>query len=182
MQMTTGAKLIALERERQFLREGYSAFHDMQHDKGELVKAAICYARFGGLRTASWFPDPLISWPWNREYWKPGGVGYEARLRCLVKAGALIAAAIDRLIDARERAKRRESRGGERLVSETGYERIKCPHCGELFEWEDLRGWNPIPGKIPSHTIPGTAQVCPGVGGEPRNLHDRRPLWIEEQQ
>lgn len=97
----TGAERITQERERQIAGEGYTATHDAEHDTFELTEAAEAYlmaakaAAFttglsdGGLRLAC--PE---SWPWELEAWKPSG----EPIRDLVKAGALIAAEIDRLL------------------------------------------------------------------------------------
>lgn len=82
-----GAELIAAERQRQIEGEGWTAEHDDKHDNGELARAAVCYAEGGtgvGLHEI---------WPWFQEEWKPSG----DRVRDLTKAGALIAAEIDRL-------------------------------------------------------------------------------------
>lgn len=83
-----GAELIAAERERQVSEEGWSPEHDDDHADGSLRRAAICYARLelGG----GW--DVPNDWPWEPESWKP-----RDDITCLVKAGALIAAEIDRL-------------------------------------------------------------------------------------
>lgn len=78
----TGAELIAAERQRQIDAEGWSQKHDDDHDQGEMADAAACYA-LGS-------PD---FWPWEWKWWKQSG----DRKRDLVKAGALIAAEIDRL-------------------------------------------------------------------------------------
>jgi hypothetical protein len=75
-----GIELIAAERRRQITDEGWYAGHDDQHDRGELAAAAVGYIT--GDRDQ--FP---LSWTF-----KPGN-----RVRDLVKAGALIAAEIDRL-------------------------------------------------------------------------------------
>lgn len=89
MSNLTGAELIAVERARQMVGleaggEGYSADHDSGH-ADELALAAAAYAipeSHGATRE--------MFWPWDAHYWKPGD-----RERELVKAGALIAAAID---------------------------------------------------------------------------------------
>lgn len=91
----TGIELIAQERERQIAEEGWTAKHDDIHANGELANAAAMYAitpltREDGAIAINKFPSWL--WPWDRSWWKPGD-----RLRELAKAGALIAAEIDRL-------------------------------------------------------------------------------------
>lgn len=90
----TGAELIAAERARQIVDEGWSPEHDAEHDNEGLALAAACYATPYSLRdphgrTGS---TPHL-WPWGRSDWKPTA----DRIRELTKAGALIAAEIDRL-------------------------------------------------------------------------------------
>jgi hypothetical protein len=86
----TGAGLIVLERQRQIEAEGWTADHDAQHIGEELAFAAICYALPQDYKT-----DGVHSfWPWDQELWKPSP---DDRIRELTKAGALIAAEIDRL-------------------------------------------------------------------------------------
>jgi hypothetical protein len=90
--MTEATKLIAQERQRQINGEGWTAEHDALFDRGELVLAAMSYALFGDdARSSDEFVPPM--WPWSREWWKPNDVD---EIRHLVKAGALIAAEIDR--------------------------------------------------------------------------------------
>lgn len=88
-----GVTVIALERERQILREGYTFEHDDKHKKGEIAEAAACYALTGN---KSPFVKGLLRtlWPWGRQWWKPS----KDRIRDLAKAGALCAAEIDRLL------------------------------------------------------------------------------------
>ena len=80
---SAGVDLIAAERRRQVEVEGYNPGHDAGHAT-ELAMAAACYA------------IPTLSgrglWPWAPSYWRPTPGD---RVRELVKAGALIAAAID---------------------------------------------------------------------------------------
>jgi hypothetical protein len=92
----SGAELIAAERQRQMDAGGYTAEHDAQHDHGGLARAAACYAMPDGwrdIRGGSMNDTPHL-WPWLSRYWKPTP---DDRVRELVKAGALIAAEIDRL-------------------------------------------------------------------------------------
>lgn len=88
----SGADLIAAERRRQIDEEGYAAYHDAAHETQELAVAAWCYlgAYVGPLLPDSTPPD----WPWDGTDWKPT---LGDPVRRLVKAGALIAAEIDRL-------------------------------------------------------------------------------------
>jgi len=86
--MTSGVELIGIERTRQVLDEGHTPEYDLrEHDKGELAEAALSYLKADGPGK-----DPPYTWPWPKKWWKP-----TTRLRNLIKAGALIAAEIDRL-------------------------------------------------------------------------------------
>lgn len=90
-----GVSLIARERSRQLAGEGYSSEHDDAHEHGELADAGACYALHagsGGPSHEGERPYKPLNWPWAREEWKPTA----DRLRDLTKAGALIAAEIDR--------------------------------------------------------------------------------------
>jgi hypothetical protein len=78
-----GATLIAQERQRQVSAEGWDAGHDDEHDEGEMAQAAACYCL-----------QSDRNWPWNLEWWKPCP---QNRIKELTKAGALVAAEIDRL-------------------------------------------------------------------------------------
>ena len=84
--MKTGIEIIAAERARQTEAEGWSAAHDDEHTDGSLAVAAACYAtqENQGLYERGKKLRELIleHWPWERRWWK---------------AGALIAAEIDRL-------------------------------------------------------------------------------------
>lgn len=97
----SGAQLIAEERQRQISQEGWTTEHDDRHRSGELNDAAIGYAQAAALQARgesieivkSAVPAGYIRWPWEDSWWKPS----EDQIRNLVKAGALIAAEIDRL-------------------------------------------------------------------------------------
>lgn len=98
--MSNGIGLIAAERERQITEEGYTTEHDAKHAEA-LVKAArsYSYTAEGYLNGQSVPADAEhvrwhIGWPWADRDWKPTG----DPVRDLVKAGALIAAAIDSLL------------------------------------------------------------------------------------
>jgi hypothetical protein len=97
--MMTGVEQIANERARQGIVEGFDAAHDDKHDQEELVLAACAYAaasinqfRPPQLKLDEHLP-PHPMWPWAKRDWKPSS----DKVRNLVKAGALIAAEIDRL-------------------------------------------------------------------------------------
>lgn len=87
-----GAALIAAERRRQVDAEGWTVDHDDTHRTGELAKAAACYASEAWMPLTESHRNPPPDWPWERRWWKPTG----DPIRDLVKAGALIAADIDR--------------------------------------------------------------------------------------
>lgn len=82
--METGIKLIAKERKRQIKKLGYDKEYDSKYKQNLLGEAAAAYATTD--------PDRKEFWPWNESYWKPTP---ENRVKELIKAGALIAAAID---------------------------------------------------------------------------------------
>jgi len=90
--MKSGIELITEERQRQIDVEGWTPEHDAEHSNNELSKAAIVYASDSQARENSNIIDWL--WPWERAWWKPTP---DNRVKELVKAGALIAAEIDRL-------------------------------------------------------------------------------------
>ena len=93
-----GALAIVRERLRQVTVEGYQPEHDASHTGRDLAWAAFCYID----RALSDTPaNPAVpqAWPWDDHDWKPG-----EPMRMLVKAGALIAAEVDRLLAERDRA------------------------------------------------------------------------------
>lgn len=97
--MKTGVELIADERIRQVDVERYNAGHDKMHKHGELACAAAAYATPDRLREKFKNGKPRL-FPFAIKDWKPlrtPQFNREGRIRELVKAGALIAAEIDRL-------------------------------------------------------------------------------------
>lgn len=89
----TGVSLIAAERQRQMAVEGWTPEHDDEHKQEELLMAAYAYiAKAWSGPTVDMIVPPAC-WPWSRSWWKPS----PDKTRNLVKAGALIAAEIDRL-------------------------------------------------------------------------------------
>ena len=97
----TGIDFIAEERQRQIDEEGWTINHDVRHRTGQLVEAAIAYAaqsinievRRVTIGTLRHIYSDL--WPWDKTFDKRKK---HAPLRCLVIAGALLAAEIDRRI------------------------------------------------------------------------------------
>lgn len=90
--VTGGVLAIAEERQRQIEKEGWTTAHDDAHFQGELAAAARCYTMEPGDDSED--GDLPEEWPWDPEWWKPTP---HDRRRELSKAGALIAAEIDRL-------------------------------------------------------------------------------------
>jgi len=110
-----GADRIAAERMRQIEEERWTPAHDEEHVHGELASAAVCYAmpqvlrkqavRYGIADVSGGRGECAVygnerylvppEWPaaWHPSWWKPTD-----RITNLVKAGALIAAEIDRLL------------------------------------------------------------------------------------
>lgn len=84
---TPGIAEVVKERIRQVEGEGWTPEHDDQWINGELILAAISYAMQSILLAGA-----RALWPWSGKWWKPG-----SPQRDQVKAGALIAAEIDRL-------------------------------------------------------------------------------------
>lgn len=91
-----GVELIAAERQRQMDQEGWTMAHDDEHDSGELAAAGAAYAINAADQLHPYSQgdgnNEPVCWPWGRECWKP-----KDPLRDLVRAGALIAAEIDRI-------------------------------------------------------------------------------------
>ena len=85
----SGSELIAEERQRQIEKEGWTPEHDDEWKNGEMAMAAMAYtySRFIPSKDVL-----VLYWPWDKKSWKP-----KDAIRDLVRAGALIAAEIDRL-------------------------------------------------------------------------------------
>jgi hypothetical protein len=91
-----GAELIAEERQRQIAHHGWSSNHDDEHADGALTAASLSYVMQADAQVKKVKLPPCFIpkfWPWDRKWWKPS----EDPIRNLTKAGALIAAEIDRL-------------------------------------------------------------------------------------
>ncbi|WP_253191753.1 hypothetical protein [Burkholderia cenocepacia] len=87
--LTAAARDVLAERRRQVEQEDWTPAHDDQYRDHELSCAAGCYAMYTLAYPAG---DPPPAWPWAADWWKP-----TTHRRNLVKAGALIQAAIERL-------------------------------------------------------------------------------------
>ena len=108
MNQLTGIELIAKERQRQIDEEGWTAEHDDLHSDGEMAQAAAVYATVTQENLIRVLDhDYGDGWPWDLEWFKPyretdgpfcpQSIPGVDRVRCLFKAGALIAAEIDRI-------------------------------------------------------------------------------------
>ena len=105
--MKTGSELIAQEREKQIVTDHSTPDVDDGYTDDELCRAASCYLMAGQKGDLGGTP---VLWPWpNGMWWNPSE---DDPITDLVKAGALIAAEIDR----RQRATQ------------------PCPRCAEMEE------------------------------------------------
>jgi hypothetical protein len=118
----SGAERIAAERARQVAEEGYSSEHDDAGGGDDIAMAAACYAAPEPIfvrrdfAAGTTYRDP---WPWDERFDKRPYNGNvliletttpAQRIRLLEKAGALIAAEIDRLLRAAENPARKARR------------------------------------------------------------------------
>ncbi len=94
--VTPGVAAIAAERKRQMEVEGWTPTHDDEYGNQQLPAAAVAYLLHDfGVPVLDRGSIPALHgriWPWGFMYWKPKGPQ-----RNLVRAGALIAAELDRL-------------------------------------------------------------------------------------
>lgn len=103
--LTKAAQDVLAERQRQVDVEGWDANHDDNNNRGDMARAAACYALVAGscqgwsASTYAGMPAPNsdpdgdeIWWPWDRKWWKP-----KNPRRDLVRAAALILAEIERI-------------------------------------------------------------------------------------
>ncbi|WP_447751698.1 hypothetical protein [Pseudomonas nicosulfuronedens] len=84
------------ERRRQVEEEAFDSSHDDMATRGQIARAAGCYALHAGGVGTSW-PEGIrngsaLFWPWDRDWWKP-----KAPRDALIRAGALIFAELERL-------------------------------------------------------------------------------------
>lgn len=126
----SGIERIAKERNRQIEEEGRSLEDDLQYTNGELALAGASYAIAEDHRLHYRDETIPVAWPWSDEWWKPSP---HNRIRELEKAGALLAAEIDRL-EALESIRQRNS-----SLSHCPIERhndapsIRCQWCNEIW-------------------------------------------------
>lgn len=126
----SGVEAIALERQRQIEKKGFSIEHDKHHIENQLVYGAICYAyppesrrlmKLRGENTTglpsiflengpegegAYLVLPPSIWPFENAFFKPDTSGtIRGRMRDIQKAGAMLAAEYDRLRDLAEEEK-----------------------------------------------------------------------------
>ena len=97
--MMAGIDDIAAERKRHFDVEKFTVARDRRgYPGGQLINAAVSYATyarsdcdFDAARAMKLHSVVPTMWPWSVGWWKPTN-----RRQMLIKAGALIAAEIDR--------------------------------------------------------------------------------------
>lgn len=119
VEASDGVLLIALERKRQVEEECWTLQHDDGHIGDQLALAASVYALPAGRRS---YRNHLLpeNWPFDASYWRPSPGN---RIKELVKAGALIAAEIDRL-------KRKSSATAEKSSADENCAR--SPHVSDV--------------------------------------------------
>ena len=138
--MKTGVELIDEERRRQIDVEGWTKEHDKQHEEGELANAGAYYALTDDMLTfidKYWGNDMhLTIWQFDLESLKRNrrDGSLDNRIRELQKAGALIAAEIDRLLSVEMEA----MSSVERMVVEIKQDRKKHPI---KWMWKDFKWW-----------------------------------------
>lgn len=113
------ARDVLAERQRQITVEGWTADHDdSEHGPAALARAAGCYVLYADAYPNVGEPPPM--WPWEPKWWKP-----KDYRRDLVRAGALIIAAIE-FLD-------RQAALASRPLSQEGREKIGFM-CG--VDWQ----------------------------------------------
>ena len=99
--MKTGLEIIAAERQRQIEQEGWTPEHDAAIAASAYALPDYCrhiVRHYDGYPKEVSYPR---GWPWDAKWWKPCPGN---RIKELAKAGALIAAEIDRLMNAEMKA------------------------------------------------------------------------------
>ena len=86
--MKTGIEQITEERVKQIAKYNHTALNDQCYKNGELLKAAAAYL----LAVSEGEDVGIEKWPWH-----PDGFKNEGYISSLKKAGAFIAAELDRL-------------------------------------------------------------------------------------
>lgn len=97
--VSEGAGIIAMERLRQKEEEGHTDEADDKWTREELAWAGACYAIPN--YDSNFKAQRSVPWPWDNAWYKPCD---NDRIKELSKAGALIAAEIDRLLRLKEKS------------------------------------------------------------------------------
>lgn len=105
MQKSNFLELVAKERTRQIVENGYTAEHDDDHVGGEIADAGACYANSNGsiyrFSHANSKHFPIINvWPWDFQYFKKEE---HDRKQQLIIAAAFINAEYDRIVRAEQK-------------------------------------------------------------------------------
>lgn len=142
--MKTGAQLIAEERERGVKQEGWTAKHDDGHTSRELARAAQTYVdhyvgRAGLIEMkiitpANYRKETIMSWgdrwPFTKSWWRP-----KDPVTTLVKAGALIAAEIDRLQRAQQPNPPAQDGQGRMKARKQDKAEVQAAALGVVVSW-----------------------------------------------
>jgi hypothetical protein len=128
---TSGLEIIAAERLGQLHFGCYTADQDDNYVNGELLLAARCYAEYS-IGVA--YGPPPNGWPWGMDSWRPTP---NNQIKNLAKAGALIAAEIDRLKRLPEKLAR-EKKAKEAKMAEDEKARRAKEIAQEFFKARDF--------------------------------------------
>ena len=96
--LASGLGVIARERDEQVEDHGYDALHDDQYGQAQLARAGYLYARAATDQIRGNKVNLTVApgnWPWEPRFWR---LDLDRPIHNLAKAGALIAAEIDRLL------------------------------------------------------------------------------------
>lgn len=177
--MSDGVERIAAERRRQIEVEGWTPEHDDKHVHGQLAQAASCYAVATVPHYAGHYP---VQWPWSPRWDKRPGPSSDVfgRIRALEKAGALIAAEIDRLL---RRSEEKVQAAVDAQVAESyphlrngGSHVHRCMRCSEEFACRNVgacvAGYDVLPriveqGPDGPRVVDHCPDMQPGPAGAP---------------
>jgi hypothetical protein len=132
-----GIRIIEKERNRQIEKEGWTKGHDFEHPDMTLAVAGASYVldlagEYSG-ESCNWKEkfkkDGRDIWPFDEEWFKPT---HSDPLGQLAKAGALIAAEIDKRIEMfKRRALNTNNNKHRHKPYHTGSGEVICVKCGE---------------------------------------------------
>lgn len=120
----TGVELIAEERKRQIDIERWTAQHDDGHTLAQIALAGLSYVSVAAsqvrLGEGCLIHKLPVYWPWDDMWWKPSN----DPVRNLTKAGALIAAEIDRLQRKQQTTKSHTEEPMQNFIEEAGWPQV----------------------------------------------------------